>query len=132
MDLLIAEMRELRMETTNLRRGQEELLQVSRCQFRRVDQVASRVDTFLEYSTDFNSTLSNMFNTLGVSLGLGPFHFPTPPIFSEYMLDTEVEDKEEDAWYLREVLLFLILPIYFDIEDNICFKFGGKLVLEMV
>lgn len=87
---------ELRKETADIRRGQEELLRVSMCQFRRVDQVASRMDTFLAYSTDFKSTFSNMFNTSRVSFGQGPFQFSAPPMFPEYTLDTEDEDEDED------------------------------------
>lgn len=94
MDLLIVEIRELHRETAGLRRGQEELLRVSRRQFCRVNQVINRMDTFLDYSSNFNSALSNMFNTPSVNLGTGPFHFPAPHLFPEYTLDTEDEDDD--------------------------------------
>lgn len=114
MDLLIAKMRELRRETADLCRGQDELLRVSRRQFRRVDQVSSRMDAFLEYSTDFNSTLSNMFNTSGVSLGSSPFNFPATPMFPEYTLDTEDEDEDDDAWLPQGSPFILIFSIYLE------------------
>lgn len=83
------------MEPVVIRRGQEELLQVTRRQFLRVDQVAGWVEAFLDYSREFNSTLSGMFNTPRVNFGTGPFHFPTPPVFPDYTLYIEDEDDNE-------------------------------------
>lgn len=97
MDFLIAEMRKLRRESTELRRGQNELFRVSRRQSCRVDQVVIRMDAFLDYSTNFNSTLSHMFNTSRFNTGMSPLHFPAPPIFPDYTLDTKDEDEDDDA-----------------------------------
>lgn len=97
MDLILAEICKLRMETIVICQGQKEMLQMSRRQSRRVDQIASRVDMLLDYSTEVNSTLANMFNASGFNTGPDPFHFPTPSVFLEYILDIKEEEDDDMA-----------------------------------
>lgn len=80
-DLLAAEVRELR-------RVSEELRRENRRQSRRVDQMVHRVGSFLEYSKGFNTTLIQMFTNYGFSSGMGLVQFSTTPVFSDLSDDS--------------------------------------------
>lgn len=74
-----------------------ELRQESRRQIRHIDQVAHWLDSFLEYSTDFNSALAQMFTNYGFNSGPNQVHFPSPPLFPEYTSDSADDGDVDDA-----------------------------------
>lgn len=91
-----------------------------------------RVDSFLEYSTDFNSALAQMFANYGFNSGPSPVQFPAPLMFLEYTF-ASVDDKDADnaTWHtLREVLYLNAAYLY--IKDNVSFKFGGVFLFYLV
>lgn len=77
LDLILTEVRALRMTTTNLERGQEQLLSLNRQQTSKVDQITNRVDIFVDYTNDVLSSFPNRFNVAETD----PIHFLPPPVF---------------------------------------------------
>lgn len=73
-----------------------ELYQESWRHSRRIDQVAHRVDSFLEYSTTFNSALAQMFINYGFNSGPSQVQFPAPPMFPEYTFDSADDEDVDD------------------------------------
>lgn len=69
------------------------------------------------YSTDFNSTLAQMFANYGFNAGPNQVQFSNPLMFLEYAPDS-ADEEDADDWYISgksSALLFLILYI----EDNV-------------
>lgn len=81
------------MDTTELRQGQNVLQRESQCHTRHIDWMAQQMTSIMEYSTEFNTSLAQMFSSCGLNAGPPPIQFSAPPMVPQYESE---EDDDED------------------------------------